>query len=373
MSGFICVVRRRILKLTHGNNYACASAYGAVHALIDASSAMVVYGGAGMHGLSGAASFNLVVAYNVIAFGAQPIFGLCIDALRASRAALIAGAVLVLAALPIVHYSALLGMILVSIGNALFHLGGGSIVLSARPGSAALPGIFVGPGAFGLSVGVWLGFKGIFPMVTLMAALIAAIALLCIVHPALYSGTWEKRKEKLPFIWVVIVLLLVSIFVRALIGNRNGLSALHGPVLFWLGLGLSACLGKVCGGFVADRLGWTKTVLIALALATPLIVFGGKVHIAALTGIFLFQMTMPVTLAALALWIPGKPAFAFGMACLALLIGTLPAFFRGTRILFTPFLIVSLVVVSAACIYAALRPLGRRWRENPINPPSPIE
>jgi FSR family fosmidomycin resistance protein-like MFS transporter len=118
-------------------------------------------------------------------------------------------------------------------------------------------------------------------------------------------------------------------------------------------------MGKIFGGIIADRFGWIKTVLIALALATPLIVFGGKEHIAALTGIFLFQMTMPVTLAALALWIPGKPAFAFGMACLALLIGTLPSFFEETRIHFTPYLIVLFIGASALCIWAALRPLRR--------------
>jgi len=168
-----------------------------------------------------------------------------------------------------------------------------------------------------------------------------------------------EEKRKITAYWIAILLLLVSIFVRALIGNRNGLSALHGPVLFWLGLGLSGCMGKIFGGIIADRFGWIKTVLIALALATPLIVFGGKEHIAALTGIFLFQMTMPVTLAALALWIPGKPAFAFGMACLALLIGTLPSFFEETRIHFTPYLIVLFIGASALCIWAALRPLRR--------------
>jgi hypothetical protein len=94
-----------------------------------------------------------------------------------------------------------------------------------------------------------------------------------------------------------------------------------------------------------------------------LIVFGGKVHLAALTSVFLFQMTMPVTLAALALWIPGKPAFAFGMACVALLIGTLPSFFEETRIHFTPYLIVAFIGASAICIWAALRPLRRRGRE----------
>jgi membrane protein implicated in regulation of membrane protease activity len=83
----------------------------------------------------------------------------------------------------------------------------------------------------------------------------------------------------------------------------------------------------------------------------------------ALTGVFLFQMTMPVTLAALALWIPGKPAFAFGMACLALLIGTLSSFFEETRIHFTPLLIVLFIGASAISIWAALRPLRRRKKE----------
>jgi hypothetical protein len=352
--------------LTPGNNHLCAWTYGTVHALIDASSAVVVYCGARMHGLSGPASFQLVVAYNVIAFGAQPLLGICIDFLRASRIALIAGPVLVLAALPATHFSALWGMVLVATGNALFHLGGGAIVLASRPGSAALPGIFVGPGAFGLSIGVWLGSKGIFPLMPFIAALTAAIAVLYVVRPAANSMSLEKKSKTVPFFWPAIVLLLVSIFIRALIGNRSGINALLGHPLFWFGLGLSACMGKILGGMIADRLGWTKTVILALTLSAPLIVFAGNMHIMVIAGMFLFQMSMPVTLAALALWLPGKPAFAFGLACLALLFGTLPGFFEETRIHFTPFLIVALIGVSAICIYAALRPLERRKRETVI-------
>jgi hypothetical protein len=41
---------------------------------------------------------------------------------------------------------------------------------------------------------------------------------------------------------------------------------------------------------------------------------------------FLLNLTMPVTLAAVADTLPGRPAFAFGLTCLALILGAFAAF-----------------------------------------------
>jgi FSR family fosmidomycin resistance protein-like MFS transporter len=84
--------------------------------------------------------------------------------------------------------------------------------------------------------------------------------------------------------------------------------------------------GKACGGILADRFGWTKIAVTGAVLAAPLLTFLGQIPALAILGAFLLQWTMPVTLVAVARLFPRSPGFAFGLPCLALVLGALPAF-----------------------------------------------
>jgi len=82
----------------------------------------------------------------------------------------------------------------------------------------------------------------------------------------------------------------------------------------------------------------------------------------ALLSMMLFQMTMPITLAAIATALPGKPAFAFGLTCLALIIGTLAAYYVPQGMTKLP-VTMAFIGASGVCIVTALRQLGHvRWR-----------
>jgi hypothetical protein len=71
---------------------------------------------------------------------------------------------------------------------------------------------------------------------------------------------------------------------------------------------------------------------------------------------------MPVTLVALANLFPGRSGFAFGLACLALVGGALPALIFGKAAFALPWLIVSLTLLSAAMLYQGLKILPRALR-----------
>jgi MFS transporter, FSR family, fosmidomycin resistance protein len=64
----------------------------------------------------------------------------------------------------------------------------------------------------------------------------------------------------------------------------------------------------------------------SLVASIPLFTLGTNVAICGITGIFLFNVTMPVTLTMVSNIIPGRPGMAFGLTCAALLLGTLPSF-----------------------------------------------
>jgi MFS transporter, FSR family, fosmidomycin resistance protein len=323
------------------------SAYGLIHALVDTSSSIVIYIGAAKHGFSPAASFWLVVAYNIMAFGTQPLVGLLIDRFAAPRQATILGLAMVLLGLPAVFVNAGFSVALAGTGNALFHAGCGAIVLGLRPGFASLPGLFVGPGAVGLCLGVWLGTAGLFPWPVLACALVAAMALFVYVRPLAVSPVALKSVPTHAWAQVAIALLLFAVLVRAACG-RSGLVVTPSQTTLWFALGVAACVGKILGGFVADRIGMVRTVILVFALSAPLLAFAGTLPVTALLGVMIFQMTMPVTLPAISACLPGRASFAFGITCLALLIGSLPMFCPPVKaVLSTP---VTLGLVSAATL-----------------------
>jgi hypothetical protein len=119
-------------------------------------------------------------------------------------------------------------------------------------------------------------------------------------------------------------------------------------------LPFAAFAGKLSGGFLADRFGWIDLSMVALFASAPLLAFSGGDMWLALPGLLIFQMTMPVTLAAMMRLLPARPAFGFGLLCVALVAGTLPVYLPGGwRPQGLPLFL--LVFGSAAALYLALR------------------
>jgi FSR family fosmidomycin resistance protein-like MFS transporter len=96
----------------------------------------------------------------------------------------------------------------------------------------------------------------------------------------------------------------------------------------------------------------------ALVLSAPLVSALVLRPEAAIAGMLLFQMTMPVTLKAFHHLLPGRPALAFGVPCLALFLGSLPGLER-IRLLDSWPEALATVLASAALIAVGLLLLGR--------------
>jgi FSR family fosmidomycin resistance protein-like MFS transporter len=83
--------------------------------------------------------------------------------------------------------------------------------------------------------------------------------------------------------------------------------------------------GKTIGGFIADKFGVFKSALFSLGIAAFLFLLP-QVPIAGVTAILLFNMTMPITLWAMAKITPGAKGFAFGLLAFGLFLGFLPVY-----------------------------------------------
>jgi FSR family fosmidomycin resistance protein-like MFS transporter len=293
--------------------------------------------------------------YNLLAFGTQPFLGLAVDWSGKRRAAALIGLGIVAGAAVSFTSWALPAIVLAGLGNAIFHLGAGSICLQLTPRRATGPGIFVAPGALGLFIGTQLGQTGNFvawPFVVILAGL--GLALTRLPLPAML-GAQPRPMQEWRWSVLVLVLLLGCIGGRSLVGFSVVMPWKAVSVLA-ITLTVAVVLGKALGGVLADRWGWGRIAVGGLALATPLLAYGANSPVAGILGSFLVNLTMAVTLVATANLLPGRPAFAFGLTCLALELGALPVIRPVSSRLFSePWFVFGVMLAAVVALYIALR------------------
>lgn len=320
--------------------------YGVAHAIVDAACAALVlsqlYSGRVVAGYFAL----LIVLYNVIAFGAQPVIGLISDKLKLSYETAVAGCVLT-AASALLYTHPMISILIAGLGNALFHVGGGITSLNLYRGKAAAPGIFVAPGALGLMIGALMSKSGSFPVATFTFLLLCCgVGIMLLKQPNIdYSTSPELSFEPYHFI---MLLLLSSISIRALIGALVNYSWKSDKLLL-IGLTFAVVLGKGLGGILGDRFGWRRVTVVGLLLSAPLIAFGSY-PLAGIFGMFLFNLTMPVTLTAVTNLLPGYPGFAFGMTTLALVTGTFITYFPIAPFFSNSWVVMGIILTSAAML-----------------------
>lgn len=336
------------------------------HALVDGACAALLLGMYKAGNLETGWFTFLLVLYNVIAFALQVPIGLLADKLKKPYLFAAAGCLITLAAL----FSScipLFAACLAGTGNALFHVGGGIVSLKIKPGSASLPGIFVAPGALGLFIGTLLGNNGLFIAWPFAILLFLSASIILYMGRSgarrIFGSTEAVHTGNVKYLEAIIFLMMAAIALRALTG-----SAFNFPwktdMLLLTGLTLAVVLGKGLGGLLADRFGWMKITVFGLLLSAPLIFLGFNYPYIAFLGVFLFNLTMPVTLVTISNLLPGMEGFAFGLSTLAIISGTFPMFTELKYVFYNRGVIFMAVLISAAIIYIGLRLYFRACNKN---------
>ncbi|HXF60312.1 MAG TPA: hypothetical protein VNK95_01765, partial [Caldilineaceae bacterium] len=162
--------------------------------------------------------------------------------------------------------------------------------------------------------------------------------------------------------WVMMAL-LAAIALRSAIWTTFQY-VMDGQSEVLLGLALAAMLGKVAGGFLADRFGWRRWSLGALLAATPLLALGERTPALLYLGVALLQSTTPAMVAALAQSLPSAPATAAGLAFgLAILLGGAPPVLGAAPFLHAPLGVIALAGAAALLLWLIGRKsLRARWQ-----------
>lgn len=327
--------------------------FGCAHAAVDATCAAVLFSIPGLYKINPEDFFHLILLYNLLAFGLQPLCGRAVDYFRLPREAAIVGCGLLAISMGGLSWSPLGSTLLAGIGNAFFHIGAGTISLNLTPNRASAPGIFVAPGALGLVVGIIAGQRGYFSPVPLTLLLLLLSIGMCLIKIPQIDYTRDgDRQIGFQFI-LALVLLFGSVVIRSLIGLAINYSW-KSDILLLILLTTGVSIGKAVGGILADRYGWLRISGAALLISGPLVALGINVPWLGIAGMLFFNMTMAVTLVAIARLFPGRPGFAFGLPCLALFMGALMAFTE-IRVAFTnQWIVFAVILISSFMLIGGL-------------------
>ena len=324
--------------------------YSLAHFWVDLSCAFLAF-----RFLSAAPEFTLcLLLYNFCAFALQMPLGLWADSLDRNGMLAAAGCGLTAAAflLPV----SLVAAVVAGVGNALFHLGGGIDVLNASGEKAAALGIFVSPGAVGLYVGTLWGGEAAVSALLPPAGLLAlggGILLLCRrTFGSLRSGNAPVEAEPAGGSWLPLVPLFLVVILRSWMGLGQ---SFPWKAAWGLPLVLALALGKAAGGFLMDAVGPRRAAGWSLGLAAALYLLSGA-PLPGILAVFLFNMTMPMTLWAAAQLLPGAKGFGFGLLTFALFVGYLPVYLGWPAVFGNVWACAAAAALSLALLW---RPLGK--------------
>ena len=357
--------------------------YSILHFLTDGLCALALYSR-----FAGSGQWAVyVLFYDFCAFVLQMPFGALMDVMKVRMPekaeklpfyCALAGAGLTVA-------GAFVHPVVLGIGNALFHVGGGIGTIREdreyRLDGAAL-GIFVAPGAMGLYLGTYLGQSPDGAWCTRVILVTAAVYLLLfmvfwmVYYKRGIRGKAVREQEKdavsgglrkpVAPVTKAAVLAAALCFLVVMLRSYAGFAITFSwktGFLWGFFLTLAVVLGKMAGGILAARFGAGEVMTVSLILAAIGYLFS-DVPAAGIAALFFFNMTMPVTLYMVADRFRGLEGFSFGLLTVALFLGVLPTFFGGQPLLPGRWLGAGVSLLSLLLLLAASRLLGRGkpWR-----------
>lgn len=300
-----------------------------------------------------------VVLYNFIAFAGQLPVGILGDFIQRNHYMVATG----LICLAFVYIGTFFGLSLfpavlfLGIGNACFHVGGGREAMEYRENACQPVGIFVATGAFGVFGGKWISGQSIdwiLPMTIILVIALAVQTVLCFMlaekKQLRQYVSFKPNHGGLSILLAVCCILVVVL--RSFAGTVFKFSWSIGWIALLMTVGI--VLGKAVGGILADHFGIRPTVLVSLTLSALFFLGANTVPIMGLLAVFLFNMTMPITLSLLGMHFPKAKGTMFGALTFAIFIGLIPSYFCNIMQYSKTWIYVALSIASLLLLYIPL-------------------
>lgn len=314
-----------------------------LHFFVDFFSVYVVVSFKGL-ALSGESLVLLTVGYDALAFLPQPVLGAIFEKSKNLKYLGALGCLLVIVGALIPE--AITAVILLGLGNALFHVCDGTIILEKSKKAAPL-GVFISFGSLGLGLALSFANPYLFFVLLGLFALLAVISCFLDYEKIPFSFEAEKGKEKtllLPLCFIVL-----GVFLRGFFGpysDNAWTSSVSFPALF---SSVAVFLGKFCGGFVLDLVGGLPLIILSGALSL-VCVFFPSVAAVSLLGVVGVNLLMALTMEFVRRAMPKHLAFGFGLLASFLFVGYIFGFSLKSLLPFQSYLVPTLMALNTATL-----------------------
>jgi len=276
---------------------------------------------------------SIFITYNLLAFATQPFTGIIADKINKKHWMLLMSVILLLGATVASSMASISGgstalfaltAVTAGVGNSLFHVWGGKQTALKTSNDIRALGVFVSTGAFGLSIGYILCSWALLYTFIILIASVSVTYLLNDNEKAIAIPTTDDTKtQKTSTVIIIISLLALFVMLRSLFGELFSTGSTEKNTLTVLLTGGLAMAGKMSGGFIARLTGNAKAFIITALAAVVCMMLKSYSPILALSGLFLINCTMPITLFWANKALPGREGLAFGILAAALMPGYL--------------------------------------------------
>jgi len=327
--------------------------YSLAHLIVDFSCAFLMFS----YVNSSSQWYVCLLIYNFCAFAMQMPIGLLGDKINRNAIFAAAGCAFVALSFSISSFFVSCA-VAAGIGNGLFHVGGGIDVLNISKEKSSALGIFVSPGAFGLYLGTLTGKKGELSsilIVVILLAVAAAILAICKGKGSFVSDNSPVSFKNMdsPAYIIAVISLFTVVCLRSYVGMLLNFSWKAEKAWGFI-LICAIVLGKAVGGILADVIGSIKASVLSLGFSAILFMFS-QYPAAGTLAVFFFNMTMPITLWAVARILPGAKGFSFGLLTFGLFLGFIPVYFGLNPIIHTSLGFALASLISLGLLLAGLR------------------
>jgi len=294
-----------------------------------------------------------ITAYNVLAFGGQYLVAVLMERINDIKKLIVLSYILNVTAIALFVFTPTVSIVLAGIASAIYHVAGGSYC--AISNKAVNIGLFAAPGIAGLVAGGFLSWKGFESIPILLPVAIIFLSVLIKIKFNRQSAektiaTNETPKHTIDGHDIIMILLLLIISLRSVTWNIFQL--IHENNFEWLiTIAIAAVIGKIAGGWLADKIGWRLYALSSAIIATPLLTFFKKEIILFCIGVGFLQSGIPATTSLLIHSLKGKTskaiALSFGMA---VMMGSAASVLPAQQLLLqTPSILLSSIVLLGIC------------------------
>jgi len=294
------------------------------------------------------------LVYNFLAFALQVPIGYVADKIKIKHSyiTMLGCALVVIGLIFSTFILCWVALCFCTIGNAIFHVGGGVDSLVNADGKYYRAGVFISFGALGVALGtvaakIWLW--PVWPVFILIIFCMLLQSLLIKNERTSYNTSFKFEKPIIKQTSFIIYIVLLAILIRAVVGAYVPISWKTTTFLIVLPA-ICAFGGKFLGGILADKFGARNVALISLIISAPLLAFFSNVISLCCIGLLFFNMTTAITACIVASKMPENPAFSFGLTTLALFIGTTISYFVFISAVIISYILLASIIIAVICI-----------------------